>query len=76
MRGRTCFASRAFCSAIAFAGGTGFYGKSRARVARIFRTWTHPVPSLRDEQVTIPNSTGHPSLTLRAGLSTSGKRAK
>ena len=26
------------------------------------------VPSLRDEQLTITNFTGHPSLTLRAGF--------
>ena len=26
------------------------------------------VPSLRDEMLTITNSTGHPSLTLRAGF--------
>ncbi|HEX7778257.1 MAG TPA: hypothetical protein VF424_03405, partial [Vicinamibacterales bacterium] len=38
-------------------------------MARIFREVdVLLVPSLRDEQLTITNFTGHPSLTLRAGF--------
>ena len=38
-------------------------------MARIFREVDLMiVPSLRDEQLTISNFTGHPSLTLRAGF--------
>ena len=38
-------------------------------MARIFATVDLlQVPSLRDEQLTITNFTGHPSLTLRAGF--------
>jgi hypothetical protein len=38
-------------------------------MARIFREVdVMIVPSLRDEQLTITNFTGHPSLTMRAGF--------
>src|SRR6476620_9574126 len=43
--------------------------KVALEMARIFRDVdVMIVPSLRDEQLTITNFTGHPSLTLRAGF--------
>ena len=43
--------------------------KVALEMARIFRDVdVLIVPSLRDEQLTITNFTGHPSLTLRAGF--------
>ena len=43
--------------------------KVALEMARVFRDVdVLIVPSLRDEQLTITNFTGHPSLTLRAGF--------
>jgi Asp-tRNA(Asn)/Glu-tRNA(Gln) amidotransferase A subunit family amidase len=43
--------------------------KVALEMARVFREVdVLLVPSLRDEQLTITNFTGHPSLTLRAGF--------
>jgi Asp-tRNA(Asn)/Glu-tRNA(Gln) amidotransferase A subunit family amidase len=43
--------------------------KVAMEMARVFRQVDLMlVPSLRDEQLTITNFTGHPSLTLRAGF--------
>ena len=50
--------------------------KVALEMARIFREVdVLMVPSLRDEQLTITNFTGHPSLTLRAGFVKCRKRA-
>ena len=46
-----------------------FRRKVALEMARVFRDVdVLLVPSLRDEQLTITNFTGHPSLTLRAGF--------
>ena len=48
---------------------TSLRRKVALEMARIFREVDLMiVPSLRDEQLTITNFTGHPSLTLRAGF--------
>ena len=63
------FRQARFLSAVDFVQADRLRRKVALEMARIFRevdVWM--VPSLRDEQLTITNFTGHPSLTLRAGF--------
>ena len=63
------FRQARFLSAIDFVQADRFRRKVALEMARIFREVdVLIVPSLRDEQLTITNFTGHPSLTLRAGF--------
>jgi Asp-tRNA(Asn)/Glu-tRNA(Gln) amidotransferase A subunit family amidase len=63
------FRQARFLSAIDFVQADRFRRKVALEMARIFREVDLLiVPSLRDEQLTITNFTGHPSLTLRAGF--------
>jgi Asp-tRNA(Asn)/Glu-tRNA(Gln) amidotransferase A subunit family amidase len=63
------FREARFLSAIDFVQADRFRRKVALEMARIFREVDLLiVPSLRDEQLTITNFTGHPSLTLRAGF--------
>ncbi len=58
-----------FLSAIDFVQADRLRRKVALEMARIFKDVdVLLVPSLRDEQLTITNFTGHPSLTLRAGF--------
>jgi Asp-tRNA(Asn)/Glu-tRNA(Gln) amidotransferase A subunit family amidase len=58
-----------FLSAIDFVQADRLRRKVALEMARIFKDVdVLIVPSLRDEQLTITNFTGHPSLTLRAGF--------
>ena len=63
------FRQARFLSAVDFVQADRLRRKVALEMARIFNevdVWL--VPSLRDEQLTITNFTGHPSLTLRAGF--------
>jgi Asp-tRNA(Asn)/Glu-tRNA(Gln) amidotransferase A subunit family amidase len=63
------FRQARFLSAVDFVQADRLRRKIALEMARVFREvdlWV--VPSLRDEQLTITNFTGHPSLTLRAGF--------
>jgi len=63
------FREARFLSAVDFVQADRFRRKVALEMARIFRDVDLLiVPSLRDEQLTITNFTGHPSLTLRAGF--------
>ena len=63
------FRQARFLSAVDFVQADRFRRKVALEMARIFREVDLLiVPSLRDEQLTITNFTGHPSLTLRAGF--------
>ena len=63
------FRQARFLSAIDFVQADRLRRKVALEMARIFREVdVLVVPSLRDEQLTITNFTGHPSLTLRAGF--------
>jgi Asp-tRNA(Asn)/Glu-tRNA(Gln) amidotransferase A subunit family amidase len=63
------FRQARFLSAIDFVQADRLRRKVAMEMARIFREVdVLIVPSLRDEQLTITNFTGHPSLTLRAGF--------
>ncbi len=63
------FREARFLSAVDFVQADRFRRKVALEMARIFREVDLLiVPSLRDEQLTITNFTGHPSLTLRAGF--------
>src|SRR4029078_12722627 len=63
------FRQARFLSAVDFVQADRFRRKVALEMARIFREVdVLMVPSLRDEQITITNFTGHPSLTLRAGF--------
>ena len=63
------FRQARFLSAIDFVQADRLRRKVAMEMARIFKQVDLLlVPSLRDEQLTITNFTGHPSLTLRAGL--------
>jgi len=63
------FRQARFLSAVDFVQADRFRRKVAMEMARIFRDVDLMiVPSLRDEQLTITNFTGHPSLTLRAGF--------
>ena len=63
------FRQARFISAIDFIQADRLRRKVALEMARIFRDVdVLLVPSLRDEQLTITNFTGHPSLTLRAGF--------
>ncbi len=63
------FRQARFLSAVDFVQADRFRRKVALEMARIFRDVdVLIVPSLRDEQLTITNFTGHPSLTLRAGF--------
>ena len=56
-------------SAVDFVQADRLRRKAALEMARVFRQVdVLLVPSLRDEQLTITNFTGHPSLTLRAGF--------
>ena len=58
-----------FLSAIDFVQADRLRRKVALEMARVFKDVdVLLVPSLRDEQLTITNFTGHPSLTLRAGF--------
>ena len=63
------FRQARFLSAVDFVQADRLRRKVAIEMARIFREVdVLLVPSLRDEQLTITNFTGHPSLTLRAGF--------
>ena len=63
------FREARFLSAVDFVQADRLRRKVAMEMARIFREVDLLiVPSLRDEQLTISNFTGHPSLTLRAGF--------
>jgi Asp-tRNA(Asn)/Glu-tRNA(Gln) amidotransferase A subunit family amidase len=63
------FRQARFLSAVDFVQADRLRRKVALEMARIFREVDILlVPSLRDEQLTITNFTGHPSLTLRAGF--------
>lgn len=63
------FRQARFLSAVDFVQADRFRRKVAQEMARIFREVdVLLVPSLRDEQLTVTNFTGHPSLTLRAGF--------
>jgi Asp-tRNA(Asn)/Glu-tRNA(Gln) amidotransferase A subunit family amidase len=63
------FRQARFLSAVDFVQADRLRRKFAVEMARIFRDVdVLLVPSLRDEQLTITNFTGHPSLTLRAGF--------
>ncbi|HKE57251.1 MAG TPA: amidase [Pyrinomonadaceae bacterium] len=63
------FRAARFLSAVDFVQADRLRRKVALEMARIFREVDLMiVPSLRDEQLTITNFTGHPSLTLRAGF--------
>jgi Asp-tRNA(Asn)/Glu-tRNA(Gln) amidotransferase A subunit family amidase len=63
------FRQARFLSAVDFVQADRLRRKVALEMARIFREVdVLIVPSLRDEQLTITNATGHPSLTLRAGF--------
>ena len=63
------FREARFLSAVDFVQADRLRRKVALEMARIFRDIDLLlVPSLRDEQITITNFTGHPSLTFRAGF--------
>ena len=63
------FRQARFVSAVDTVQADRFRRKVAQEIARIFQQVDLLlVPSLRDEQLTITNFTGHPSLTLRAGF--------
>jgi Asp-tRNA(Asn)/Glu-tRNA(Gln) amidotransferase A subunit family amidase len=63
------FREARFLSAMDFVQADRLRRKVAWEMARVFREVdVLIVPSLRDEQLTITNFTGHPSLTLRAGF--------
>jgi Asp-tRNA(Asn)/Glu-tRNA(Gln) amidotransferase A subunit family amidase len=63
------FRQARFLSAVDFVQADRLRRKVALEMARIFKDVDMLlVPSLRDEQLTITNFTGHPSLTLRAGF--------
>jgi Asp-tRNA(Asn)/Glu-tRNA(Gln) amidotransferase A subunit family amidase len=63
------FRQSRFLSAVDFVQSDRLRRKVAAEMARVFaQVDLLLVPSLRDEMLTISNSTGHPSLTLRAGF--------
>jgi Asp-tRNA(Asn)/Glu-tRNA(Gln) amidotransferase A subunit family amidase len=63
------FRQARFLSAVDFVQADRLRRKVALEMARIFsEVDVLLVPSLRDEQLTITNFTGHPSLTLRAGF--------
>ncbi len=63
------FREARFLSAVDFVQADRLRRKVAMEMARIFREVDLMiVPSLRDEQLTITNFTGHPSLTMRAGF--------
>jgi Asp-tRNA(Asn)/Glu-tRNA(Gln) amidotransferase A subunit family amidase len=63
------FRQARFLSAVDFVQADRLRRKVALEMARIFREVdVLIVPSLRDEQLTITNFTGHPSLTVRAGF--------
>jgi Asp-tRNA(Asn)/Glu-tRNA(Gln) amidotransferase A subunit family amidase len=63
------FRQARFLSAVDFVQADRLRRKMALEMARVFREVDLLlVPSLRDEQLTITNFTGHPSLTLRAGF--------
>lgn len=63
------FRQARFLSAVDFVQADRLRRKVAIEMARLFRDVdVLLVPSLRDEQLTITNFTGHPSLTLRAGF--------
>jgi len=66
---RNLFRQARFLSAVDFVQADRLRRKVALEMARIFKDVdVFVVPSLRDEQLTITNFTGHPSLTLRAGF--------
>src|SRR6185436_2206742 len=63
------FRQARFLSAIDLVQADRLRRKVALEMARVFKEVdVLIVPSLRDEQLTITNFTGHPSLTLRAGF--------
>jgi Asp-tRNA(Asn)/Glu-tRNA(Gln) amidotransferase A subunit family amidase len=63
------FRQARFLSAVDFVQADRLRRKVAMEMARIFKEVdVLLVPSLRDEQLTMTNFTGHPSLTLRAGF--------
>ncbi|PYS21070.1 MAG: amidase [Acidobacteria bacterium] len=63
------FRQARFLSAVDFVQADRLRRKVALEMARVFRDVDLLiVPSLRDEQLTITNFTGHPSLTMRAGF--------
>jgi Asp-tRNA(Asn)/Glu-tRNA(Gln) amidotransferase A subunit family amidase len=63
------FREARFLSAVDFVQADRFRRQVAAEMARVFTNIDLLiVPSLRNEMLTIPNFTGHPSLTVRAGF--------
>ncbi|HSS21281.1 MAG TPA: amidase [Pyrinomonadaceae bacterium] len=63
------FRQARFLSAVDFVQADRLRRKVALEMARVFKEVdVMIVPSLRDEQLTITNFTGHPSLTMRAGF--------
>src|SRR6266403_452743 len=63
------FRQSRFLSAVEFVQTDRLRRRVAEEMARVFfEVGVLPVPSLRDEMLTITNFTGHPSLTLRAGF--------
>jgi Asp-tRNA(Asn)/Glu-tRNA(Gln) amidotransferase A subunit family amidase len=63
------FREARFLSAVDFVQADRLRRKVASEMARVFKEVDLMiVPSLRDEQLTVTNFTGHPSLTLRAGF--------
>jgi Asp-tRNA(Asn)/Glu-tRNA(Gln) amidotransferase A subunit family amidase len=63
------FRQARFLSAVDFVQADRLRRKVAMEMARVFKEVdVLMVPSLRDEQLTITNFTGHPSLTMRAGF--------
>jgi Asp-tRNA(Asn)/Glu-tRNA(Gln) amidotransferase A subunit family amidase len=68
------FRESRFLSAVDFVQADRLRRRVAMEMARIFKEVDLLlVPSLRDEQLTITNFTGHPSVTLRAGFVTVGE---
>jgi len=64
-----CFRQSRFLSAVDLVQADRFRRKVAEEMARVFsQVDMLLVPSLRDEMLVISNCTGHPSLTLRAGI--------
>ena len=68
------FRETRFLSAVDFVQADRLRRRVAGEMARVFRgVDVLLVPSLRDEQLTITNFTGHPSLTFRAGFAEVGE---
>ncbi len=69
------FRQARFLSAVDFVQADRFRRRVAQEMARVFsQVDLLLVPSLRDEMLTLSNFTGHPSLTLRAGLASAERQ--